>query len=183
MKIIVLGAGAIGSVYGARLSKFHDVTVIGGTSHVDAIQRDGLSMQGCTTGNFRLPAHTRVPSIESGTLILLTTKVNNNIAAVEPIVDMLPAAVNVLGTGALTVISAVASVPPKRARSRVLPTLTAITVMAVPFCETVATFGESVVQTTGADTTSLVLVRTVAVTGTDRGSPGGAVRFMEAGDS
>ena len=35
MHIIVLGAGAIGSVYGAKLSKFHDVTLIGGASHVD----------------------------------------------------------------------------------------------------------------------------------------------------
>ena len=46
MRIIVLGAGAIGSVYGARLSKLHDVTLIGGASHVAAIQRDGLVMQG-----------------------------------------------------------------------------------------------------------------------------------------
>ena len=46
MQIIVLGAGAIGSVYGARLSKIHDVTLIGGAAHVEAIQRDGLVMQG-----------------------------------------------------------------------------------------------------------------------------------------
>ena len=32
MNIIVLGAGAIGSVYGARLSKHHDVTLIGGAA-------------------------------------------------------------------------------------------------------------------------------------------------------
>jgi 2-dehydropantoate 2-reductase len=90
MKIIVLGAGAIGSVYGARLSQFHDVTLIGGASHVEAIQRDGLQMLGHCAGVYRLPAFTRVPSIAPGTLILLTTKVNNNAAAVQPIVDMLP---------------------------------------------------------------------------------------------
>lgn len=89
MRIIVLGAGAIGSVYGAKLSRFHDVTLIGGQSHVDAIQRDGLVMQGNTTGTFRLPAFSQVPRIEPGTLILLTTKVNNNAAAVAPIVDKL----------------------------------------------------------------------------------------------
>ena len=80
-------------------------------------------------------------------------------------------------------ISAVASLPPKRARSKVLPIPTAVTVITMPFCETVATPGESVVQTTGADTTSPVLVRIVAVTSSDRGSPGGAARFMEAGES
>ena len=90
MRIIVLGAGAIGSVYGARLSKFHDVTLIGGASHVAAIQRDGLVMQGHVSGTLVLPAFTTVPSIQPGTLILLTTKVNNNVAAVRPIVDLLP---------------------------------------------------------------------------------------------
>ena len=96
MHIIVLGAGAIGSVYGARLSKFHDVTLIGGASHVEAIQRDGLIMQGHTNGTLRLPAFTQVPDIRPGTLILLTTKVNNNVAAVEPIAGKLPRDVTIV---------------------------------------------------------------------------------------
>jgi len=96
MKIIVLGAGAIGSVYGARLSRFHDVTLIGGASHVDAIQRSGLVMQGHVTGTFRLPAFVSVPAIEPGTLILLTTKVNNNVAAIAPIADRLPGGVTIV---------------------------------------------------------------------------------------
>src|SRR5436190_23549719 len=96
MHIIVLGAGAIGSVYGAKLSKSHDVTLIGGAAHVEAIQRDGLVMQGHTTGTLRLPAFTQVPSIQPGTLILLTTKVNNNVAAVQPIVGMLPEDVTIV---------------------------------------------------------------------------------------
>ena len=90
MRIIVLGAGAIGSTYGARLSTKHDVTLIGGGAHVEAIQRDGLVMQGQTTGTLRLPAFTTVPAIEPGTLILLTAKVNNNVACVEPIAGRLP---------------------------------------------------------------------------------------------
>jgi 2-dehydropantoate 2-reductase len=90
MKIIVLGAGAIGSTYGAKLSKHHDVTLIGGAAHVEAVQRDGLIMQGHTTGTLRLPAFTTVPAIEPGTLILLTAKVNNNVACVEPIAGRLP---------------------------------------------------------------------------------------------
>jgi 2-dehydropantoate 2-reductase len=96
MHILILGAGAIGSVYGARLSRFHHVTLIGGKAHVDAIQRDGLVMQGNTTGTLTLPAFAEVPRIEPGTLILLTTKVNNNAAAVAPIVDHLPANVTIV---------------------------------------------------------------------------------------
>ena len=96
MHILVLGAGAIGSTYGAKLSKFHDVTLIGGAAHVEAIRRDGLVMQGNTTGTLRLPAFTTVPEIRPGTLILLTTKVNNNVAAVAPIVDVLPEDVTIV---------------------------------------------------------------------------------------
>ena len=96
MNILILGAGAIGSVYGAKLSRHHDVTLIGGASHVEAIQRDGLQMLGHESGTLRLPAFTSVREIEPGTLILLTTKVNNNVAAVAPIVPRLPADVTIL---------------------------------------------------------------------------------------
>jgi 2-dehydropantoate 2-reductase len=96
LKILVLGAGAIGSVYGARLSKFHDVTLIGGAAHVAAIQRDGLVMQGHLDETLRLRAATRVEAIAPGTLILLTTKVNNNVAAVQPIVELLPSGVTIV---------------------------------------------------------------------------------------
>ena len=90
MRIIIIGAGAIGSVYGAKLSSRHDVTLVGGAAHVEAIQRDGLQCQGLLSGTLHLPAVTRLQAIEPGTLILLTTKVNNNLAAVEPIVPLLP---------------------------------------------------------------------------------------------
>lgn len=96
MHIVILGAGAIGSVYGAKLARQHDVTLVGGAAHVEAIQRDGLAMQGLLDETLRLPAVTRLDRIEPGTLILLTTKVNNNIAAVTPIVPLLPAGVTIL---------------------------------------------------------------------------------------
>ena len=96
MFIVILGAGAIGSVYGARLSKQHHVTLVGGATHVEAIQRDGLVMQGLLSETLHLPAVTRLERIEPGTLILLTTKVNNNIAAIEPIVPLLPGGVTIL---------------------------------------------------------------------------------------
>ena len=90
MNIAIIGAGAIGSVYGARLSKFHDVTLVGGAAHVEAIRRGGLVMQGLLSETLQLPACTRLSRIEPGTLILLTTKVNNNVAAIAPIVPLLP---------------------------------------------------------------------------------------------
>jgi 2-dehydropantoate 2-reductase len=47
MKIAVIGAGAIGSVIGGLLSKAgEDVTLIGRKSHVDAINQNGLILEG-----------------------------------------------------------------------------------------------------------------------------------------
>ncbi|MEX2272659.1 MAG: 2-dehydropantoate 2-reductase N-terminal domain-containing protein, partial [Vicinamibacterales bacterium] len=96
MTIIIFGAGAIGSVYGAKLSKHHDVTLVGGAAHVAAIERRGLQMQGLLSDTLHLPAVTRLASIEPGTLILLTTKVNNNVAAVAPIVPLLKDGVTIV---------------------------------------------------------------------------------------
>ena len=93
---MILGAGAIGSVYGAKLSKFHDVTLVGGAAHVAAIQRGGLVMRGLLSETLQLPAVTQLGRIEPGTLILLTTKVNNNVAAIAPIVPLLPEGVAIL---------------------------------------------------------------------------------------
>ena len=96
MHIVILGAGAIGSIYGAKLSRHHDVTLVGGAAHVEAVQRDGLQCQGLLAETLPLRAVTRLDKIEPGTLILLTTKVNNNVAAVEPIVPLLPDGVTIV---------------------------------------------------------------------------------------
>ncbi len=96
MQIVILGAGAIGSIYGAKLSGQHDVTLVGGAAHMEAIRRDGLVIQGALSATLRLPALTRLERIEPGTLILLTTKVNNNVAALEPIVPLLTEGVTIV---------------------------------------------------------------------------------------
>ena len=46
-------------------------------------------MQGLLSETLHLPAVTRLSRLEPGTLILLTTKVNNNGAAIQPIVPLL----------------------------------------------------------------------------------------------
>jgi 2-dehydropantoate 2-reductase len=96
MRIIILGAGAIGSVYGAKLSRQHPVTLVGGAAHVAAIREHGLRIEGLITDTLHLPAVTRLDRIEPGTLVLLTTKVNNNVAAVAPIVPLLTEGVTIL---------------------------------------------------------------------------------------
>jgi 2-dehydropantoate 2-reductase len=87
--VIVLGAGAIGSVYAVKLSARHPVTVVVRRDHADAIRAGGLRLIGRETVTARVDAVTQVESIAPGTLILLTTKVNASEAALRPIADLL----------------------------------------------------------------------------------------------
>ena len=87
--MIVLGAGAIGSVYAVKLSARHPVTVVVRRDHADAIRAGGLRLIGRETVTARVDAVTQVESIAPGTLILLTTKVNASEAALRPIADLL----------------------------------------------------------------------------------------------
>lgn len=97
MKVVVLGAGAIGSAYGYQLSARHDVTLVGTAAHMQAVRERGLRIEGpVQTGTFRLKAVTQVDAIEPGTLILLTTKVSSSVAAMTPMVPLLSPSVTIL---------------------------------------------------------------------------------------
>jgi 2-dehydropantoate 2-reductase len=73
-KVIVLGAGAIGSYYGSMLSRKTDVLIVGRRGHVDAVNSRGLEVTGAVEGTFDLDASTELGSIPEGSLIILTTK-------------------------------------------------------------------------------------------------------------
>ena len=88
MNVIVLGAGAIGSVYAAKLAANHDVTVVARAAHVDAINRSGLRMIGREMLTARVRAATTVDDVPPNTLVLLTTKVNDNRAAATSIAHL-----------------------------------------------------------------------------------------------
>ncbi|HVC19885.1 MAG TPA: ketopantoate reductase family protein [Vicinamibacterales bacterium] len=89
MHIIVLGAGAIGTFYGARLSTHHDVTLVARPGHVDRITREGVRITGLDDVTVRVRAATAVEAVPPGSLILLTTKVYDTEAAIGAIVDRL----------------------------------------------------------------------------------------------
>ncbi|PYK31685.1 MAG: hypothetical protein DME57_02835 [Verrucomicrobia bacterium] len=89
MRIIVLGAGAIGSLYGAKLAARNEVTLVGRADHVRAIQEKGLRVEGIESETVRLNAATDLGNIHPNTLILLTTKVPATSRALEPIAPMI----------------------------------------------------------------------------------------------
>lgn len=88
-KIFVLGAGAIGSAFGALLSKKNDVVLIGRKAHVDAINSSGLSVSGDVNEVFNLKAETEIREIPQGTLIILTTKAHETADAIKDIKELL----------------------------------------------------------------------------------------------
>ena len=73
-KVIVMGAGAIGSYYGSMLSRKTDVLIIGRRGHVDAVNSRGLVVTGAIEETFNLDASTEASGIPEGSLIILTTK-------------------------------------------------------------------------------------------------------------
>jgi len=78
MKIIVLGAGGIGSLVGGFLSKNNDVVLICREKHVNEINKNGLMLNGAVNENFKVEAATKIDSIDENDLIILSTKATDN---------------------------------------------------------------------------------------------------------
>ena len=87
MNYIILGAGAIGSYYGAMLSKHCNVLLVGRKEHVDAVNSNGLRGDGSKEGIFKIKAVTEIEEIKENTVVFLTTKVTDSCSAVLSIKD------------------------------------------------------------------------------------------------
>lgn len=75
MRVLVYGAGAIGSVFGARLaSAGHDVLLVARPAHAAAVRDRGLRVEGRFEGTFRVAAIERLPPTTSTDAVLLTVK-------------------------------------------------------------------------------------------------------------
>ncbi len=84
MKIVVVGSGAIGSLYGAFLStiRTNEVILVGRNPHVAAIRSNGLTIKGIMgERTFHLKAVDDISEIDKADLILLTTKTYDSIPA------------------------------------------------------------------------------------------------------
>jgi 2-dehydropantoate 2-reductase len=88
MEIIVLGAGAIGSLFGAKLAATNDVTLVGRAEHVAAINSRGLRLEGLESRGVSVRAVTAVEKINPRALVILATKVSDSTAALVPIAPL-----------------------------------------------------------------------------------------------
>jgi 2-dehydropantoate 2-reductase len=80
MKVVVFGAGSLGSLIGGLLARVHDVTLVGREPHVRAIEADGLRISGAVAETPRPSAATDVPA--TADLALVTVKAYDTPAAV-----------------------------------------------------------------------------------------------------
>lgn len=86
MKIVVIGAGAMGGSYGGLLADAgHDVSLIDTwQEHVDAINRDGLLVDGALGEHrIKLPASAQASDGQTAELAIIFTDSNNTQAAAE----------------------------------------------------------------------------------------------------
>ncbi|RZN34446.1 MAG: ketopantoate reductase family protein [Methanophagales archaeon ANME-1-THS] len=75
MHILVYGAGAIGSLVGALLSKEHEVILLGRKEHMQAIRKDGLRVTGLTRMHIYLETTTTLGEVNGKIdLVILTVK-------------------------------------------------------------------------------------------------------------
>jgi len=82
-KVAVMGAGAVGSFYGAMLARAgHQVTLIGRPAHVQAIQRDGLKLEmGGQMHTVRMDAQSDPAAVAGADLVLCCVKSGDTEAA------------------------------------------------------------------------------------------------------
>jgi 2-dehydropantoate 2-reductase len=75
VRIVVMGAGAIGSLFGALLERAgNEVTLVARPDHVEAIRRDGLTLEGQSTGTIQIRAVPELPPDIVPDVALLTVK-------------------------------------------------------------------------------------------------------------
>jgi 2-dehydropantoate 2-reductase len=84
MKIVIVGSGAIGSLYGAFLSRLEDTEVIlvGRNPHITAIQNKGLKINGILGEHvFHLKAMENASDVDEADLVIVTTKTYDTVTA------------------------------------------------------------------------------------------------------
>jgi len=99
MRIVVFGAGAVGSVIGGRLHQSgHDVVLVARGAHAQAINAGGLTLHDpAGTVTIRVPAVERIDEVTlaDGDVVILAMKTQGTEAALEALAAHAPAGVTV----------------------------------------------------------------------------------------
>jgi len=74
MNILIFGAGSLGSILAAQLSRRHEVSLIARGEHLDEIRNNGLRIEGVMDVTLQLPASENISEFENIDIIFVTTK-------------------------------------------------------------------------------------------------------------
>ncbi|MBA3231195.1 MAG: 2-dehydropantoate 2-reductase [Acidobacteria bacterium] len=99
MRFAILGSGAVGGYYGARLAQAgHDVTFIARGAHLAAIRRHGLAIRSPLLGDFTVPARVEDDTSRVGPVdvVVVAVKAYDNVTALPMILPMLGPGTSVL---------------------------------------------------------------------------------------
>jgi 2-dehydropantoate 2-reductase len=99
MKFAILGSGAVGGYYGAKLARAgHDVTFVARGAHRDAILARGLEIRSPMLGDFTVhaPAEADTRRVGPVDVVILATKAYDNASALPLIAPMLAPATTIL---------------------------------------------------------------------------------------
>ena len=99
MRIVVAGAGSLGSLIGGLLAREHEVTLVGRGEHVRAIVESGLRITGVLEHHVTPAATTDYDSVPSPDLAIVTVKAYDTAAAGRDLARVEPAAVCSLQNG------------------------------------------------------------------------------------
>ena len=97
MRLLVLGAGAIGSLLGGRLAQAgHDVLLVGRPEHVSRTRSGGLRLEGRTDAIVSVPVAERIPTGATFDGVVLTVKTFDVAGAARELTERLSGPVPVL---------------------------------------------------------------------------------------
>ena len=88
MRILVFGAGALGSVVGALLSNHHEVHLVVRPGHAQAIKKKGLRIAGVVNDVFSLETHLDLDDVPKPEMIFVTVKAYDTKAALDALTEM-----------------------------------------------------------------------------------------------
>ncbi|MCU0861594.1 MAG: 2-dehydropantoate 2-reductase, partial [Methanomassiliicoccales archaeon] len=83
MKVVVFGAGSLGSLVGGLLTRKHDVTLIGRQAHVQAIEESGLVITGLVEAVVVPRAVETLQGIGPADMVVVTVKAYDIAQALE----------------------------------------------------------------------------------------------------
>ena len=92
MRFAIMGSGAVGGYYGAKLARAgHDVTFIARGAHLDAIRASGLQVRSPALGDFLVHARAEQDTAAVGhvDVVLFAVKAYDNATAIPSIVPLL----------------------------------------------------------------------------------------------